>query len=166
MRKTKMTRHRRHFLRTVSATLAVLVLGALAQAGSVPAFTASASTAAVASVRDEGQLHLMNRSGPVLHEEGAISGTMSGTVRVRFLYNGSPVVTAQFTIYTTEGSIRAHGLGRLSDPNSSTPSFAGPLAITGGTGRYTGAQGRGKLYGVYYADSDKLVLQPVGELHY
>jgi hypothetical protein len=152
-----MTGDRRLFLQTVGVTLAVLALGVLAQ---------GAAYASSTGVRDEGQLHLVKQSGSVLLEEGPTSGTLPGTVRVRFLYNGGPVVTAQFTIYAPGGSIRAHALGRLNDPNSASPSFAGPLAITGGTGRYAGAQGRGKIYGVLDVASANLILQPVGELRY
>jgi hypothetical protein len=110
-------------------------------------------------------LHLVKRSGSVLLEEGSASGTLRGTVRARFLYNGSPIVTTQFTIRTPKGSIRGHGLSRLSDPRSSSPSFVGPMAITGGSGRYAHARGRGRLYGVFYSHSGKLILQPVGQLY-
>ncbi|MGH2902658.1 MAG: hypothetical protein ACRDK7_03585 [Solirubrobacteraceae bacterium] len=166
-----MTRNRRRSSRIVSAVLACVGLGiaALTQAAGVPALAAygpSAHVAQALNVRDEGHLSPVKHSGSVLLEEGPTSGTLTGTVRARFLYNGGLAVIAQFTLYTAAGTIRAHGLGRLSNPNSSTPSFAGPLAITGGTGRYANAHGRGKLYGVLDQSSDALILQPVGELLY
>ena len=166
-----MTHNRRPFPRTVSAALACLALGvaALTQAGGVPALAAhdpSARVAQALSVRDEGKLGLVKRSGSVLFEEGPISGTPAGKVQARFIYNGGPAVVAQFTITTPSGSIRGHALGRLSNPNSSSPSFSGPLAITGGTGGYANASGRGKLYGVFYPSGDKLIFQPVAQLRY
>ena len=168
-----MKRTRTHPTGSLSSALAAcLALGvaALTQAGGVPAFAAahdpSARAAQAQSVRDEGRLRLVKRSGSVLLEEGPASGTLSGKVRARFFYNGGPVVTAQFTIDTAGGTIRAHGLGRLSSPTSSTPSFAGPLAIAGGSGRYAHARGRGRLYGVLNLNGDNLILQPVGQLDY
>jgi hypothetical protein len=166
-----MTRNRRYSRKTASVALAFLALGitVFAQAGDVPALASHARSAAVAqtvNLRDEGQLQLIKRSGSLLLEEGAATGTLPGKVRVHFFYNGGPSVIALFTIYTSDGSIRGRGLGRLSSPTSSSPSFVGPLAITGGTGSYAHAQGRGKLYGVFYLSGDKLIFQPVGQLRY
>jgi hypothetical protein len=166
-----MTRDRRHSRKPASVALAFLALGitVLAQAGGVPALASRARSAAVAqtvSLRDEGHLRLIKRSGSLLLEEAAATGTLPGNARVHFFYNGGPSVIALFTIYTSDGSIRGRGLGRLSNPDSSSPSFAGPLAITGGSGRYAHASGRGKLYGVLYLSDDKLIFQPVGQLRY
>jgi hypothetical protein len=102
----------------------------------------------------------------VLIEEGPIVGTVAGQTWGRFLYNGGPIVTMQFTIRTANGSLRGHGLGRLNNTDSASPSFAGPLAITSGNGRYAHVTGRGKVYGVFYRNSGKLILQPVGQLNY
>ena len=166
-----MTRDRRHARKTANVALAFLALGitVLVQAGGVPALASRARSAAVpqtVNLRDEGHLQLIKRSGSLLLEEGAASGMLPGKARVHFFYNGGPRVIALFTIYTSDGSIRGRGLGRLSNPNSSNPSFAGPLAITGGSGRYAHASGRGKLYGVLYLSDDKLIFQPVGQLRY
>jgi hypothetical protein len=155
----------------IAARTAVVALGiaALTQNGAPASASHSPrahGAARTLKLRDEGSLHLVKRSGSVLLGEGPASGTLPGKVRVRFLYNGSPIVTAQFTIRTTSGSIRGHGLSRLSSPRSSSPSFVGPLAITGGSGRYARARGRGKLYGVFYPRSGKLIFQPVGQLRY
>jgi hypothetical protein len=166
-----MTRDRRHSQKTASVVLGLLALGitVLAQAGGVPALALRARSAAVpqtVNLRDEGQLQLIKRSGSLLLEEGAAAGTLPGKARVHIFYNGGLSVIALFTIYTGDGSIRGRGLGRLSSPTSSSPSFAGPLAITGGSGRYADAHGRGKLYGVLYRSSDTVILQPLGQLHY
>lgn len=167
-----MARTCKHSTGSLSSALACLALGvaALTQAGGVPAFAAardsSARAAHAQSLRDEGRLRVVRRSSSVLLEEGPASGTLSGKVRARLFYNGGPVVTAQFTIYAAGGSIRAHGLGRLGSSTDSTPSFVGPLAITGGSGRYAHAQGRGRLYGVLDLNGDSLILQPVGQLSY
>jgi hypothetical protein len=166
-----MTRDRQHSRKTAGAALAFLALGvtALAQAGGVPALASSARSAGVArtlNLRDEGSLQLVKRAGSLMLEEGTASGTLPGNMRVHFFYNGGPKVIALFTIYADGGSIRGHGLGRLNNPESSSPSFAGDLAISDGSGRYAHAHGRGKVYGVFYRSSDKLILQPRGQLRY
>ena len=157
--------HSSLWVRNALRSVVVLSIAVLMQ-NSVPAL-ASHTQARTLNLRDEGQLRLIKRSGSsLLLQEGPVSGTLPGNVQTRFLYNGSPIVTMQFTISTASGSIRGHGLGRLNNPRSSSPSFVGPLAITGGSGRYANARGRGRLYGVFYLSDDKLIFQPVGQLHY
>jgi len=157
------------WVRNAARLVVALGIAVLMQSG-VPALashTRARTAARTLNLRDEGQLHVIRRSGSsVLLQEGPVSGTLPGNVEARFLYNGSPIVTMQFTISTVSGSIRGHGLGRLSNPRSSSPSFVGPLAITGGSGSYAHARGRGKLYGVFYLSDDKLIFQPVGQLQY
>ena len=125
-----------------------------------------ARAAGSASVRDEGRLHLVKASGSLLIDEGTISGTLPGKVRVRFTYDGNPNVTAQITIYGHAGSILARGSGRLSSPTSSSPSFKGALTITGGSGRYARARGSGELFGVFYRRSYAITVQTRGVLRY
>jgi hypothetical protein len=156
---------RRNPARTVIALgVVVLAQNCVPAVASNKAFARGAGR--MLSLRDEGRLHLANRSASLLRGEGLLSGTLPGRVRIRVLYNGSPIVTMQFTIRTSSGSIRGHGLCRLSSPRSSSPSFVGPLAITGGSGRYSHARGRGKLYGVFYRSEKKLIFQPIGQLRY
>jgi hypothetical protein len=122
--------------------------------------------ARVLNVHDEGHLHSVGISGSRLTEDGPVSGTIPGRVRVFFAYNGSPTVAAQFTIYSRYGSISGHGQGRVSDPASPAPSFRGALSITGGSGRYAHARGSGELFGVFYRRRLRLTVQAIGTLHY
>lgn len=117
-------------------------------------------------VRDEGRLHFVRSSGSQIIDEGPAKGTLPGSVRVHFTYNGDPTVTATFTILGQGWSISGRGTGRLSSPNTPTPSFRGKLTITGGTGRYRGASGSGELFGVFYRRSYALTVQTIGTLHY
>jgi hypothetical protein len=98
-------------------------------------------------------------------DRGTLSGTMPGHARVDFVYNGSPNVTARFTIYAAGGSIYGQAHCRLHDPASPTPSFKGALRITGGSGRYAHAGGGGELYGVFHRRGYGLSVQATGELH-
>jgi hypothetical protein len=144
-------------------TAAVIVLATL--------LASTANAAQTLDVRDEGQLHYTGSTGSLLREEGTATGTLPGQLYVHFVYNGSLTVTAQFTIDGHGWSLTGHGTGTLSSPNSASPSFRGPLTITGGSGRYTHAYSTGgELFGVFYRRSPKhkyaLTVQTLGELHY
>src|SRR5271168_4437959 len=123
----------------------------------------AAHAASLLNVRDEGHLHFVHASGSTILDEGSVSGTFPGSVRVRFLYDGEPEVSAQFTISGHGGSISARGSGRLSSPTSASPSFRGRMTVTGGSGRYAHVHGSGELFGVYYRRSYALTVQAVGK---
>ena len=139
------------------ATLAAL---ALACAHAEPALARSVS------VRDEGRLRFVGSSATALIDEGPIGGTLPGRARVRFVYNGSPNVTATFTIRTSGGSLSGSARCRLSNPASPTPSFRGALRISGGSGRYARARGSGELFGVFHRHGYGLVVQAIGRMSY
>jgi hypothetical protein len=120
----------------------------------------------VLNVHDEGRLHFIHASGSLIIDEGSVSGTFPGSARVRFVYDGEPTVSAQFTITGNGGSISARGTGTLSSPTSPSPSFKGHMTITGGSGRYAHVHGGGELFGVYYRRSYKLTVQAIGKLPY
>ena len=153
---------------------ATIVIGVsiLCVALTAPAFAAGASaapaarSASVLNVRDEGHLHLLSSSGPRFTDEGPVSGTIPGRLRVHFTYNGGPTVAAQFTIYSRYGSISGQGQAKVSNPASPAPSFRGGLSITGGSGRYARARGNGELFGVFYRRTFALTVQAIGKLRY
>ncbi len=118
------------------------------------------------SVLDEGKLHLVKSSGSLLIDEGAVHGTIPGRVKVRFVYDGNPSVSAQITIYGSHGTIQAKAKARLSSPTSPAPSFSGSLSIVGGTGSFAHAHGGGHLYGVFYRRSYALTVQTQGTVDY
>ena len=132
----------------------------------VLAMTGQAVAARVLRVRDEGHLAFVSSSGSQLIDEGSVTGTVPGSVRVHFSYNGNPDVTAQFTIRSRYGSITGHAQGRLSNPTSAKPSFRGSLVITGGSGRYARAAGSGELFGVFYRRSYGLTVQAIVTVRY
>jgi hypothetical protein len=153
--------------RTLAATVlsgmaCVACLGvetAAAAGGAVPA-----RTARVLSVKDEGHLHLVRESGSLLLEEGSVTGTLPGSVKVRF--NIGPTITAQFTIYARGGgSIAGHGSGALHS-TSTYSTFGGTLSVTSGTGRFAHAHGSGGLYGAIDRKTYALTVQTTGKLSY
>jgi hypothetical protein len=125
-----------------------------------------ANAARTISVRDAGHLHFIRSSGSRLIDEGAASGSIPGKVRVQFIYDGNPIVTAYFTLYSPQGSFSGRARGRLSDPTSLDPSFRGSLSISGGTGRYAGAHGDGELFGVFNRRNYGLAVQTIAILRY
>ncbi len=125
----------------------------------------SARAARTLSVRDEGHLHLAGRpEGSLIVEEGAVSGTLPGTVKVRF--DVGATVTAQFTIYARGGgSVSGRGSGALHS-TSLYSTFGGTLSVTSGTGRFRRARGTGGLYGAIDRKTDALTVQTIGKLSY
>jgi len=150
----------------VPAGIVLVLATAVAASASGSPGEPRAHVARVLNVKDEGRLHYVRSSGEVIIDEGHASGSFPGSVKVRFLYNGEPTVSARFTISGSRGSIYAHGTGRLSSPTSPSPSFHGSFTVTGGSGRYAHAHGGGALYGVYYRRSYALTVQAAGKLPY
>jgi hypothetical protein len=125
---------------------------------------AAGRAAHVTSVKDEGHLHMVSESGSNLLEEGPVSGTIPGRVKVSF--NVGPTVRATFTIYPSGGgSISGRGQGSLHSTGLYA-SFGGSLTVTDGTGRYAHAHGSGGLYGVIDRKTYALTVQTVGKLDY
>lgn len=145
-------------------TVALLTLAAALSARAATGPTASAARSL--SVKDEGYLRLVRSSGSLLIDEGPVHGTIPGKAKVRFVYDGDPIVSAQITISGRAGSILAHARGRLSSPTSPRPSFNGTLTVTGGSGRYRHAHGSGRLYGVFYRRTYAITVQTVGTIRY
>ena len=123
----------------------------------------SAHMARALNITDTAHLHYISHSGPVLYEEGAASGTLSGSMRAHC--NIGPTVTANFTIYTRGGTINGHG---TATPHGSGiyESFSGSFLVTGGTGHYTHAHGHAGLYGLFNRRSYALTVQTTGRLSY
>jgi hypothetical protein len=144
-----------------TAALAVI---AIAIAG-----TSSAIAARVLNVRDEGHLRFITSDGSEIIDEGPATGTVPGKVRLHFIYNGNPAVSATFTIYGQSGSISGKAKGNLSNPTSSEPSFRGAFQVTGGSRRYAHIHGSGELFGVFDRRGRNkygIVVQAIGKLPY
>jgi hypothetical protein len=150
----------------VGAVLSLLLLALTGPASAHSLAIKRASASSVLEIRDRGSLRFVRASGSLLLDEGRVSGTFPGSVKVRFLYNGEPSVSARFTITGRDGSISAVGSGRLSSPTSVAPSFRGRMQITGGTGRYAHIHGNGELFGVFNRRSYALTVQAVAKLQY
>jgi hypothetical protein len=142
------------------------VLRALPIGVAVSLIASGAASARSLTVRDAGYLRFVTSSGDQVIDEGSVRGTLPGKTRVHFTYNGNPIVYASFVITGTGWSLYGRANCRLSNPNSSAPSFRGALTLTGGAGRYARAHGSGELFGVFSRRSYALDVQAIGRLFY
>jgi hypothetical protein len=125
---------------------------------------ARALAAHTISGNDNATLHWVPPArGATLLEEGQASGPIPGHVRAHLRVEAA--FSGTFTISTPKGSISGHGTANPHGAGA-IESFAGTLVISGGTGRYAHAHGRGKLYGTYRRSDYEVVLQLRGTIHY
>jgi hypothetical protein len=153
--------------RLVSARIA---LGTLALALAVGVASAQARVsgdwaraATTLKATDSAHLRYVSASGSTLYETGHASGTLPGQMHVHMQI--SSTFSGSFTIYAPGGTIEGRGLAK---PHGSGvyESFAGTLQVTGGTGRYRHAHGRGDMYGVFDRNSYALTIKTTGKLYY
>lgn len=135
-------------------------------AAALTLLTSAQALGSVLNVRDEGRLRYLKSSGTLLIDEGTATGTIPGRVRVFFNYDGSPEVSARFTIYGAHGTLTGSAAARLSNPNTPRPSFRGSLSLTGGSGIYAHARGSGEMFGVFYRRGYGMIVQTIGRLRY
>jgi hypothetical protein len=146
--------------------VALLTVGAMGfvSAADATATDSWANAAHVLNVKDGGHLHEVRSSGAELLEEGPVSGTIPGKVKVSFDIGAT--ITAKFTIYANGGgSISGSGGGALHS-TSVYSSFGGSLKVTGGSGRYAHAHGTGTLSGQIDRKTYALTVQADGKLYY
>jgi len=122
-----------------------------------------AHAAHVLNATDTAHLRYISSSGSLLLDEGKATGTLPGSMRVHLDLGAT--FTGTFTIYASGGSIEGHG-SATPHGSGTYESFAGTLTVTGGTGRYRHAHGRGGLYGTFDRDNYALVIKTTGSLTY
>jgi hypothetical protein len=69
-------------------------------------------------------------------------------------------------IYTRKGTIRANATNQLQPQPDGSVLLPGTFKITGGTGRYKGARGRGTFAGVLPANSTIFEVEVEGKIRY
>ena len=173
-----MTGRNARLLKLPTAALACTALTAalatsglwLAPAGSTASSRASSAASSVASSRassvtDYARLTLVSANGNTLVERGKASGTLPGTVQVSLTLRNR-TASSSFTIHTSAGTIGGHGQGKLKAGKHGYDSFGGWVVVSGGTGRFRGAHGKGGLYGAIYRVTDAMTVQVTGKLYY
>jgi hypothetical protein len=123
----------------------------------------AAHAARTLNITDTAAMHYLGGSGSLLHESGAATGTLPGSMKANC--NIGATLSTSFTIYASGGTITGHG---TATPHGSgaVESFAGTLTATGGTGRYAHAHGRAGLYGTFNRRNYALTVQTTGKLSY
>jgi hypothetical protein len=145
-----------------TSCLAIAVQSVHAAAGPLAPLVRT-HAAHVLKATDTAHLHYVSASGSLLFDEGRATGTLPGNMRVHL--NLGTTFTGSFTIYASGGSIE--GRGSATPHGSGTyESFSGTLTVTGGTGRYVHAHGRGGLYGTFDRENYALVIKTTGSLTY
>jgi hypothetical protein len=124
---------------------------------------ATAAFARSLSAIDRAQLREVSNSGEAIVEEGRATGALPGTIRAYLTVTST--VSVSFTVYLKGGSISGHGSGQLKG-NAAEPSFAGTMRVTRGTGHYAHAHGTGGFYGTLNRNTDAMIVQTTGTLHY
>lgn len=146
--------------------LAIAALAAVATVGIGQASGAEGGGAHIARTlngTETGHLRLVHQHETLLYEEGPASGPLPGRMQAALAVGG--VFTGRFTIHSSGGTITGrgratpHGFGRYQ-------SFAGTLAITGGSGRYAHVHGSTRLYGTFDRRTFAVVLKTTGRLSY
>lgn len=99
-----------------------------------------ASEARTISLHETGRLHLLNKHGFTLNEQGPASGTAPGTLYVRLKIVSTSHVTAEVSFAPHGGTISGTASASY-HRNHSSASFSGYLTITHGTGSYANAHG-------------------------
>jgi hypothetical protein len=146
--------------RLVFLGVSLLALAGLLTPG---ALAGPAHVASTLNITDTAKLHYTGGSGSLLHESGSATGTLPGSMKAEC--NIGAVLTTNFTIHTSEGTIKGHG---TATPHGSGTyeSFAGTLVATGGTGRFAHAHGHAGLYGTFDRRNYALTVQTTGKLSY
>jgi len=161
-----------------SLLLALLLLGAtsaasVSAAASSPGQLASQArptpTAVAArelTLQESGSLHLVSHHHEQLVEVGHGAGTLSGNITVRMTLTTTQA-TISFTAYpSTGGTVVGRGEGSIY-AGGHTANFSGTATITGGTGKYAHASGRGvHLEGTLQRHTFALYVKVEGKMRY
>lgn len=130
------------FGRTAGTLLATGVCALALTSGTAGASGSGARAARTLSLNDTAHLHKTAHHGLNLYESGTASGSIGGSISLHLDVVSTNRVTAQLTVSTRSGSIKATASGSYRN-NGATASFSGTMSIVGGTGSYSHAHGSG-----------------------
>lgn len=112
----------------------------------------AASTARTVMLNETGHLHLTSKHNYTLNEQGAASGTATGTIYVHLTAVSTSRVTAEVNIYSRGGSISGSAVAGYRR-SGTTASFSGTMSVGRGTGSYARAHGSGLSFSGTIAES-------------
>jgi hypothetical protein len=117
----------------------------------------AARAARTFSLNETGNLHLTSKHGFVLGEQGAASGTVSGTISVKLTIISTSRVSAEIEIRRPGGSITGFGTATY-QRGTSAATFSGSMSIKAGTGSYSHAHGSGLSFNGSIARSNEAIV--------
>jgi len=147
----------------VASSLCVLS-GALLSAATVGARPVALAARTI-SLSESAHLHLTSKHAFTLNEEGAVTGTIKGTIFIHLhIANNQGGVTAEVNIYPHGGSLSGSGSASYRVEGAEA-AFSGRLSITRGTGSYAGARAPSlRFTGSIERRNDAAVVQLSGSL--
>lgn len=152
-------------------TSAALVLGATATAAVFGAGAAGAAASRAHSARslnlsDTASLHLANKHGIELKEQGTAKGTLGGSLYLQLKVTSTRSVSASIQVYPKGGSIS--GTAKASyRVVGSTASFAGTMTVTKGSGTYSKAKASALSFsGTIKRSNDAVTVHLSGKMSY
>ena len=150
------TTHPRRWGAALATTLAVV--------GVASAAVPTGAAAKTVSISENVSLKLVKKSGSKLTHRGTATGTIPGSASAQSTLRGLKLA-GTVTIKTKRGDLRIkiNGAARSSSVRTK---FDGTATLTGGTGRFRNARGKGKFSGVVNRQTWAATLQATGTLSY
>lgn len=149
-----------------AGTIGSLAAAAALAAGSAGAAGPAAHAATSVNLKESGALHLSNKHGIELKEQGSAKGTLSGPIYIQLRVNSTRSVTAQVQVYPKGGSLSGSASASY-HVSGGFASFSGRLNINKGSGRYSKANGKGLSFtGTIKRSNDEVSVHVSGRLSY
>ncbi|MBB4660798.1 hypothetical protein BDZ31_000371 [Conexibacter arvalis] len=123
------------------------MLSALIAFAAAAAFAAAPAQAKTIKVVERARLGLVRQHGSTIDLRGKVRGTLSGPVLARFNVRLLSV-TGLVTIFPKGGGSLSFSVAGRARSAAVRARFSGSVTVTGGTGRWAGARGRGSFDGV------------------
>jgi len=150
---------------------AALALGAVATAtvfgaGAAGAASPHARAARSIDLNDSASLHLQNKHGIELKEEGTAKGNLPGPLYLQLKVTSTRSVSANVEVYPGKSSIS--GTAKASyRVSGSTATFSGTMEVTKGSGSYSKAKASAlKFSGTIQRSNDAVTVRVSGPMSY
>lgn len=141
---------------------AALSVAAIAVAG--VSGIAAPATARTVPATENASLRLVKKNGTLFTHRGTVTGTVSGPARSTIRLKGLSL-NGTVTVVSKQGELRIRINGKARS-GGMKPVFEGSATMSGGTGRYRRATGKGRFTGVVNRSNWAATIRAVGSLDY
>jgi hypothetical protein len=151
---------------------AALALGAVATAvafgtGAAGAASPHARAARSLNLSDTAKLHLANKHGVELKEQGTAKGTLGGPLYLQLKVTSTRSVSVKVQVYPTKGGSISGSAKASYRVAGSTATFSGTLVITKGSGIYSKAKASALSFsGTIQRSNDAVTVRVSGKMSY